>query len=187
MADRIQVATGDEIFNPRTGQRMMFRRTSADGGGRELIIECWTPPNSDGDPREPMHVHPEQEKLFRVVEGQLRLSINGEVRTLFAGEEIVIDSDAKHCFWNESDEEAHYFQEFRPALRTAEFFATLFALARDGEINKNGVPGPLQMAASGARFRHEITVTNPPPWLQRMMFVVAAPLARLMGRVPERR
>lgn len=60
IADRAEVTTGDEIFNPRTGQRMAFPRTAADSGGEDLIIECWSPPEPSAAAREPLHVHPEQ-------------------------------------------------------------------------------------------------------------------------------
>lgn len=186
MSEQIRIHAGERISNPRTGQRMLFTRTGEDSGGGELIIECWSPPHAEGDSREPVHVHPNQEKTFRVIDGELTVSIRSEVRTLGAGEEIVVPGDAPHSFWNESTAEAHYWQEFRPALRTAEFFATLFALARDGELNDRGVPSMLQAAVSISRFRDEIMVLTPPPWVQRITFAVLGPIARLTGHKPER-
>ena len=187
MADRIRVATGDEIVNPRTGQRMVFRRTGADTEGQELVIECWSPPEQKGDPREPVHVHPKQEKTFRMIDGELTVSMNGTTRTLKGGEEIVVRSDAAHSFWNGSHQEAHCWQEFRPALRSAEFFSTWFSFARDGKVNARGMPGLLQMAATAQRFLDEIMVTTPPGWVQRVTFAVLAPIARFTGHEAERR
>lgn len=187
MSGRIHIATGEEITNPRTGQRMAFRRTGGDSDGAELIIECWSPPPRPGEAPEPVHVHPRQQKTFRVIEGELAVSIRGEKRVLRAGDELVVASDAPHSFWNESASEVHYWQEFRPALRSAEFFATLFALARDGKLNERGMPGMLQTAASISHFRDEIMVVSPPPWVQRLAFALLAPLARATGHEAERR
>jgi mannose-6-phosphate isomerase-like protein (cupin superfamily) len=186
LGDRIEVRTGEEIVNPRTGQRMTFRRTAADTNGRELILECWSPPEGEGQPREPVHVHPKQEKRFEIIGGELTVLLGGTTRTLRAGDEIVVPANAVHAFWNEGTTEAHYWQEFRPAMRSAEFFTTLFALARDGELNDRGMPGPLQVMATASRFKDEVMVVNPPAWLQRVMFAFA-PVARLLGRRAERR
>lgn len=186
MTYRLEVATGDEIINPRTGQRMVFRRTAADSSGEELIIECWSPPEPSPAAREPLHVHPEQTKVFRIIDGELTVFMDGQTRTLAAGEEIVVPPDAAHSFWNAGDRDVHYWQEFRPALRSAEFFTTLFALARDGKLNERGMPGILQVALTIPRFRREIRVVSPPVWMQRAVSLLA-PIARLTGHEAERR
>lgn len=51
-----------------------------------------------------------------------------------------------HAWWNPSDEPARVLVEFRPALRTETFFRQFFGLARDGKVNSQGLPGPLQLA-----------------------------------------
>lgn len=186
MADRVEVATNDEIVNPRTGQRMVFRRIAADSGGEELIIECWSPPEASAASREPLHVHPEQTKVFRVIDGELSVFMDGQTRTLAAGRQITVPPGAVHSFWNAGDREAHYWQEFRPALRSAEFFTTLFALARDGKLNERGMPGILQVSVTIPRFRREIRVVRPPALAQWLVSLLA-PIARLTGHRAERR
>lgn len=49
------VKAGDEIVNPRTGQRMVFLKTGTETGGELLQIDSYNPPNA---PLEPEHVHP---------------------------------------------------------------------------------------------------------------------------------
>lgn len=182
----IVVKRGTEISNPRTGQRMIFSTTGAESAGQELVIDCWSPPQPPAEPPEPMHVHPEQEKRFRVIEGELTTLADGEQRVVRAGEELVIAPGVRHQFWNGGSVEAHYWQEFKPALRSAEFFVTLFSLARDGKLNARGIPSLLQLAASGSHFRHEIMVSSPPALLQRIAFVFLTPLAYLLGLEAER-
>jgi hypothetical protein len=53
---------GDEIVNPRTGQRMVFLKT----GGELVQIDTYNPPT--GVP-EPKHVHPFQESGAEVLSG----------------------------------------------------------------------------------------------------------------------
>jgi len=185
MPSRIEGFTGQDITNSRTGQRMVFRTTASDSNGELLAVECWSPPDGPGIPPEPVHTHPNQEKSIRVIEGELAVHANGEERILRAGEEVIVPVDAVHSFWNPSGADAHYWSEFRPALRTAEFFVTLFALARDGKLNKDGMPSMPQIMSSGERFQGEIMVVSPPPLIQKVSFALLGPLMRAFGYHPE--
>ncbi len=55
---------GDEIFNPRTGQRMVFQETGKETGGQSVRIDTYNLPT--GVP-EPEHVHPSQESGLEMV------------------------------------------------------------------------------------------------------------------------
>lgn len=185
MSARIEAFTGQDITNSRTGQRMVFRTTAGDSNGGLLTIECWSPPDGPGIPPEPVHTHPNQEKLIRVAEGELTVRVDGAERILRAGEQVTVPAGTVHSFWNPSGANAHYWSEFRPALRTAEFFITLFALARDGKLNKDGMPSMPQLMSSGDRFQGEIMVVSPPAFIQKVSFAVLGPLMRAFGYKPE--
>ena len=179
--------SGDEIINPRTGQRMIFRQTAADTGGALLQIETFNPRG----PAEPEHVHPHQESNARVLVGALHFSVRGRVRVIRTGESIVIPANTPHNFWNEDDEVAHAIQEFHPALRTEDFFETYFALARDGKLDERGMPPSLlHIAVLTADFWDVIRVTRPPMAVQRLLATILAPLGRRRGYrtryIPER-
>jgi quercetin dioxygenase-like cupin family protein len=169
---------GQEIVNPRTGQRMIFRRTARDTGGALLQIETVNPPH--GAP-EPEHVHVQQESSAAVLSGTLHFRVRDEVRVVRAGETIVIPADTPHRFWNEGPEEARAIQEFRPALRTEDFFETLFGLARDGKLDEKGMPSLLQLAVMVPAFGDEIRPTSPPWPLLRALTWFLGPLARARG------
>ncbi len=170
--------SGDEITNPRTGQRMLFRQTAGDTRGALLQIETINPPG----PAEPEHVHPHQESNATVLAGALHFSVRGRVRVVRAGETIVIPPNTPHYFWNEGPEEARAIQELRPALHTEDFFATYFALARDGKLNERGMPPSLlHLAALTAEYWDVIRVTKPPVPLQRLIATLLAPLGRRRG------
>jgi quercetin dioxygenase-like cupin family protein len=169
---------GDEIVNPRTGQRMRFLQTSKDTNGQLLQIDCFNAPNGA---KEPEHIHPFQENRFEVLSGSMMFCIAGNVRQVNAGEAISIPSKVPHFFWNGSDQEVHYIQEFRPALRSELFFETLFGLARDGKLNEQGTANPFLMAVVIPIFWNEIRVTNPPEVIQRILFGVLNPIGKLLG------
>ncbi len=172
------VHAGDEIFNPRTGQRMIFRQTGEDTNGQLLQIECFNAPNG---PKEPEHVHPKQENRFEILEGSLQFSIAGRERMTGPGEIIAIPAMTPHFFWNSGDTPAHYIQEFRPALHIDSFFETWFNLAQNGKLNAQGIPNPLQTAVLLKGFWNEIQVTQPPFMVQKIMTTFLAPVGRLLG------
>lgn len=169
---------GDEITNPRTGQRMKFLKTSQDTNGKLLQIECF---NSSSGVKEPEHIHPFQENRFEIISGSLMFCIAGKERQVNAGEVVAIPPKVPHFFWNASDQEVHYIQEFRPALQSESFFETLFGLARDGKLNAQGLPSLFDMAVFVPKFWKEIRVTKPPEFIQKVLFTLLGPLSRRLG------
>ncbi len=167
-----------EIHNPRTGQRMRFLQTAADTNGALLQIETVNPPTTVA---EPMHLHPCQESRAEIIAGTLRFVVDGKERRLGPGEAITIPAGTPHNFVNDGHEDAVAIQEFRPALRTAEFFEVLFDLARRGELDEHGKPSILRFALLGPAFADEIRVPSPPWPLQRATFALLAPIARIRG------
>jgi hypothetical protein len=130
---------------------------------------------------EPEHVHPHQESSARVLSGTLRFSVAGRERLLGPGDALTIPAGTPHWFVNDGTEDAVSIAEFRPALRTAELFRTLFDLAERGEVNEHGMPSLLALAALGSRFEGEIRATSPPWALQRAAFALLGPFARRRG------
>lgn len=170
--------TGQQIADSRTGQRMIFLQTAQDTQGRPLKIEAYNP-----GPRgpEPEHVHPEQESTAEVLAGTLHFRVRGELRIVHAGEKIVIPANTPHTFWNAGAEEARAVHEFRPALRTEEFFETLFQMEEDGTLGENGIPSLMLISVLLPLFGREIRPTSPPWPILRALCWVLAPVARVRG------
>jgi len=171
------IRTGDHIENARTGQRMTFQVTAQDSDGALLRIDSYNPPG----PFEPVHVHPMQESSAEVLSGSLVFMVRGREIRLGPGDRDVIPPNTPHTFRNEGPGEAHSIMEFRPALRIAEFFETLFVLAQRGELTAGGMPSLLQIALSGPAFGSEIRLPSPPWPIQRLALAPLAPIARLRG------
>ncbi len=169
---------GEEIVNPRTGQRMIFRKTARDTGGALFQVETINPPHG---PAEPEHIHIRQESSAEVISGTLHFSVDGKERIVRAGEKIVIPANTPHYFWNEGDEDARALQELRPALKTELFFETLFGLACDGKLTQRGMPTTLQLAVMAPAFGDEIRPTSPPWFVVRMLGWLLGPIAMLFG------
>jgi quercetin dioxygenase-like cupin family protein len=169
---------GEAIENSRTGQRMVFLRTGAETGGELLRIECFNPATGVDEPE---HCHPFQESRAEVISGTLRFRVAGELQLVNAGETHTIPAGVPHSFGNYGEEEAHWIGEFRPALRTDAFFESLFDLAGRDQLDEHGMPSLLQLAVSVPAFAQEIRVTRPPWPVQRVLFALLGPIARLRG------
>ena len=169
---------GDKITNARTGQIMIFLKTSAETNGELLQIECFSPPTLE---RELEHIHPLQENIFEIISGNFIFRLNGKEQVVGAGQSINIPANVPHNFWNSGDKDAHYLQEFRPALKIDRFFETFFALARDGKLNKNGIPNFFHVSIIGLAHKDEIRLTKPPWILQNIIYKILSPFGKLMG------
>ena len=128
---------GDELLNPVTGLRTVFRKTAEETSGGLLQVDwigesSWT--------TGPDHVHPRQEERFEVLSGRLGLRADGIERVHGVGDVIVVSAGSPHAAWNAGDDEVHVLVDFRPALRTETAFETLAGLARDGKSNRAGPP-----------------------------------------------
>jgi quercetin dioxygenase-like cupin family protein len=171
---------GDELVNPVTGLRTVFRKTARETSG-ELLQVDWI--GEPGWTTGPDHVHPLQEERFEVLSGKLGLRVEGVEHILGEGEVIVAPAGSAHAAWNaSSDDEVHALIDFRPALRTETAFETLAALARDGKTNRAGAPrNPLLLALVLRHFEDEIYFVRPPLYIQRVIFGALARVARLLG------
>ncbi|MFT5820654.1 MAG: quercetin dioxygenase-like cupin family protein [Crocinitomix sp.] len=172
------IKKGDTIVNVRTGQKMTFLETWLETNGTQLKIDCVSPVTAE---REKSHVHPHQENRFTILEGNLHFTINGEDQFAKAGDVISIPKNTPHSFYNGGHSEAHYIQEFFPALKIDRLFETFFVLARDGKLNKSGTPNIFRTALILLNFEREIRLNKPNWILQKFTFKLLAPIARLMG------
>jgi quercetin dioxygenase-like cupin family protein len=163
-----------EIRNPRTGQQMKFVVSGPD----LLRVESLNPPGTE---REPVHVHPRQTSGCEVTSGALVFEVEGRERRLTVGDSILIPPDTPHRFWNDGEETASSVHVFEPALETAAFFETLFALAAADELDSKGMPRPLQLALLVPEFGDEIRPVSPPWPILRALAFVLGPLARARG------
>ena len=170
---------GDELLNPVTGLRTVFRKTARDTGG-ELLQVDWN--GSTGWTTGPDHVHRRQDERFEVLSGKLGLRVAGVERILGEGEALVAPAGYAHAAWNAGDDEVHALVDFRPALRTETAFETLAGLAADGKTNGAGAPrNPLLLALVLHEYEDEIYFARPPLLVQKVIFGALAKVARLLG------
>jgi len=176
--EEIMARAGDELVNPVTGQHLVLVRTAAETGGELLEMESRFGP---GGWPPAAHYHPTQHERFEVLEGTLRVILDGEQRDLGAGEVLFAESGVVHQMWNPGEEWARVNWQIRPALNTQTFFETVFGLAGDGKVNAMGVPNLLQAAVLLREYDSEFRLAKPPRIVQGLVFGLLVPVARLLG------
>ena len=176
---------GDVLENPKSSQRIIFRKKASDTGGELLEVESvYTKPTPA---RPPVHYHPHQEERFEVLSGRLNVLVDGKERTLEEGEVLTIPPGISHEMWAEEAGIRVNWQT-RPAMRTEEFFETIWGLAKDGKTNEKGVPNLLKVAVIADEYADEFRLASPPLFVQRALFAILAPVGKLLGyraRYPE--
>ena len=170
---------GDELVNPATGLRTVFRETAWTTDGALLQVDCIGRP---GWTTGPDHVHPRQEERFEVLCGTLGLRTEGVARSHRPGDVVVVPAGLPHAAWNAGTDELHLLVDFRPALRTENAFETFAGLARAGMTTVAGVPrNPLRLALVLRHFDDEIRFVRPPLVVQRAILGPLASLGRVLG------
>ncbi|HYG95588.1 MAG TPA: cupin domain-containing protein [Solirubrobacterales bacterium] len=110
-----------------------------------------------GDPP-PKHFHPEQDERFEVLEGTVKVELEGEVRELGEGDSLAIPRGAVHRLWNPAEEAARAIWQTAPAGRTEQWFRALDALHREDE---GGQPSPLAYGVLLNEYRDVFRLAGP--------------------------
>jgi mannose-6-phosphate isomerase-like protein (cupin superfamily) len=136
------VQPNDEIDNPSTGERVVFRKTSAETGGAAVVVETFLRPYATGTRA---HLHPDQEERFEVLKGSVGFQVGRRQLVAGPGHRLTVPAGTPHRVWNAGDEEAQVLSEIRPALRFEQLVAALQALT-------HGRSTPVQLALVGRTY-----------------------------------
>jgi len=165
---------GTRIENPAIGSTFVYRRTSAETNGATFEVDLFVEPGGGPGSLGVDHVHPYLEERFRVVEGTIRIALDGVERDVTAGQEVVAAPGVAHSYVNVSSAPAHVTGVFNPAANMDSYFVQL---DRAGGLGQTGVA---QMFAFLTRYDHTY-VAGVPRWLQKGLAFLITPTARLFG------
>src|SRR6185295_13901172 len=168
--------TGDIIENPMIGDRIVFLKTSKETNGELLQYDDFLKVDGRG-PIE--HFHIRQEERLEVMKGVACVLVNGQEQRLNLGDSVTIAPGTPHRWWNCGDVELQLRTAFRPAYNLERFFELIFGLARDGKTDETGSPTFLQIAVMSTAYG--IYLPQPPLFLQKLLFAVLGPIAKLRG------
>src|SRR5919199_6116593 len=109
--------TGDHFKMP-DGSVYVVRRSAAETGGELVEMEFVLPP---GCVPPPLHVHRAKVEEYEVIEGRFDVVVDGQWRSLGAGESTSVPLGTVHTFKNRSGEAVRVRNWHRPAMRFEDF------------------------------------------------------------------
>jgi mannose-6-phosphate isomerase-like protein (cupin superfamily) len=163
-------------FHPAMGMRWEITRSSEDTSGELFESTHWY------DPREPgpiVHVHPNTEDSFEVIEGTLDVCIDGDWRPVEAGQTATVPVGVPHTFRNASDQPVRVVTRIRPAGRSEAFFRDMHRLIHEGKIKRLPPKDPrsaIYAAMLLGEYPDEIRAVKPPNGLFKTLAVVGKAL-----------
>jgi mannose-6-phosphate isomerase-like protein (cupin superfamily) len=166
----------DVIVNPLSGERITIRSAAAGGG----VLE-WELLLAPGGRVPSSHAHPEQEELFRVLDGQMRFRVGGRRIMAGPGEEVRVPPGTVHHFANAGPRPARVAVQTRPALSMRELLETAAALAQAQHAAARRLPSPVDLALFMRDFEREVRAPYLPAGLVRAVTRPAAWLAARCG------
>ncbi len=164
-------------FNPGMTMRWEIIRSTADTQGELLETTNLVGPGSAGPP---VHAHPGAEESYHVLEGALEVFVNGEWKTLYAGDTVTVAAGTPHTVRHAGDHPTRLVNVHRPALRFEQMFRELHALIHTGKI-KRLPPRDLRSVIYGAmlfvKYPDEQVNVKPP----QVIFNILALIGRILG------
>jgi quercetin dioxygenase-like cupin family protein len=142
----------------------------------ELVLE----PHAPGPPE---HIHNSIPENFIVVEGTLSLLVNGEKKLLRPGDSLLVNPGTPHKPFNETDSRVVVKPPLTPEYALPEQF-TVFLTQAYGyfdESESNSLPPKVLLQMSRFSPKYELWLASSPVPLQKTLFFVIGPTARLLG------
>jgi len=109
----------------------------------EAYISEWIVEPSGFVPFE--HIHPNQDEIFHVKQGEMRAHINGIEAVATAGQTVTVPRGARHIAANNTSTRLVCVLEYRPGLDSYKIFQCFGGLCLDNDIPPQGIPNPLKM------------------------------------------
>lgn len=117
-----------------------------------------------------IHIHPNQDELYEVQEGEIQLYLNGSWKTLQSGEQIIIPKGTVHGFRNIGKQKVIAFNRHNPGLRFGEMLETIQTYIGEGKITSTkGFKNLTYMASIMVEYQDVIITTKPPHKLVKLI------------------
>ena len=160
LADRTPIQVGEVWENPTTREYARILELPYDNPERRVAAELIARAGARvvGE-----HRHPGLVECFTVLEGE---AVSPCRRVLICPQRVIV---------------TRVRVDVTPGERFGHMIETLFGLARLGYTNAKGMPDPLQLSLIVREFSDVIVFRSPPLVVQRALFGILAPIARLRG------
>jgi quercetin dioxygenase-like cupin family protein len=121
----------EQCINPITGETFKGLTTTPYAFSMQ-----WTTKPTGHVPLE--HIHDNQDEIFRVKKGELKLLIEGKEHIAGPGEMIIVGKGKRHAAFNNTDNGLDILIEYRPALDQEKIIQCYCGLINDGYVDEKG-------------------------------------------------
>ena len=130
--------------NPRLGNSVEFKELCEETKGTRTVAEITLQPHGGI----PLHYHHEFSEYYEVLDGELAMVVGNETRQLKKGEYVMIQPKTNPRYFNPGFRPV----KFKVVIQPGNFgyqvlIAILNGLAREGKVDKNGLPRSLMIKA----------------------------------------
>jgi mannose-6-phosphate isomerase-like protein (cupin superfamily) len=123
--------------NPVLQNRIEFKELCEESNGTRTVAEI-TLKNRG---KIPLHYHFEFSEYYEVLEGELKMQVGKEIKTLNKGDYLLIPVKTVHRYFNESGKDVRFKVVIQPGnIGYQLLVSVLNGLARDRKVNKKGLP-----------------------------------------------
>ena len=123
--------------NPVIKNRIEFKELCEESSGKRTVAEITLKPGG----KIPIHYHYEFSEYYEVLDGELKMQIGKEIKTLRKGDYVLIPIKTNHRYFNDSNNEVKFKVVIQPGnIGYQLLVAVLNGLGRDGRVNKDGLP-----------------------------------------------
>ena len=168
---------GDVLEMELLGVRMEVVRSGEETGGELFEMEVTGRPRGFLAQR---HIHPDQTERIEVIEGRMKVGMNGREHILSEGQSIEIPPGTPHTQVPIGTEGGRIRITALPAGRTAAFLKRLDELCREGQFMRAGFPRPVAGAELVLEFSEAGHAAAPPLRVQRALARTLLALGRPM-------
>src|SRR4030095_16692738 len=124
--------------NPVLQNRIEFKELCEETSGTRTVAEITLKSGC----KIPLHYHNEFSEYYEVVEGELKMQLEKEIKTLQKGDYILVPVKKIHRYFNDSGSDVKFKVVIQPGnIGYQLLVSVLNGLARDGRVKKNGLPG----------------------------------------------
>jgi mannose-6-phosphate isomerase-like protein (cupin superfamily) len=139
--------------------------SAAETDGAYVKMDCTAEPGSSTN----LHIHPEQEETYEVLEGALEVFLDGRWHPVPSGESFSVSAGAFHAFRNPGEASARFLNQHAPAYGFQAHLETLDRLVRAGKIRGWRDPRSV-MHMSMSVLEHQPSVSvKPPQWIVNVL------------------
>ena len=156
--------------NPVLGIRTEFLELFEETNGKRTVTESVVQPGKGV----PLHYHFDCTEYYEVLDGELKMQLGKEIKTLKKGDYLLVPVKMNHRYFNDSGQPVKFKAVIQPGNFGSQLLiTTLNGLARDGKVNKNGLPKSLLVfgylsVAAGSNIPGAMSLLQPMlNWLYR--------------------